>query len=415
MATNTTDLIASKTAEYSNLPGLILGLDGWILRSLPADHRAQFLRGYEKVLRIVFHPDRYQDPTVKESRQRYLQSVNEAVEFMLSDAFSYDIATDSVPSHKNPMVGLRAAVQVRDDIITRIDQDKAAAQRRSAASEQELAEARMTLERYKEELDRRSMVHYQLNRITSQVVQKYPVPIDGPAAQVTGHWLTFRTVLPPHNPKLKHPCPEPLEARLAYYASQGILSDGVSFLDEWAGVAEAQGLLGEPFVLNFKAHIATHPKLGKVHILGAMTVAHLCYYASVQSGYRAITPEEFAVVVAPLSAVPDASEMSELPIRRRCLSFYGPGMILVLRCPDRYRLLLVAKVDAAEQPNLVLINHYKSLYNTERRDRVQQGRKLRGQNRSLQAKHASQDQELKALKKELKALKKKVEKSACAP
>ena len=45
------DLIAQKTKEYDNLPGHILGLDGWVLRSVPVDLRTTFLKGYEKLLK----------------------------------------------------------------------------------------------------------------------------------------------------------------------------------------------------------------------------------------------------------------------------------------------------------------------------------------------------------------------------
>ena len=77
-----------KTKEYDTLPGHILGLDGWILRSIPEDRRKEFLTGYEKLLKVTLHPDRSQNPGEKERREKYLQSVSQAVTFLTTDSIA---------------------------------------------------------------------------------------------------------------------------------------------------------------------------------------------------------------------------------------------------------------------------------------------------------------------------------------
>jgi len=119
------NLIETKTREYEDFPALILGLDGWVFKSVPKSLRAQFLGAYERALKIAFHPDREQNPVRKQSMERYLQRVSEAVRFLGSGEMEYELATDAAPSRRNPVVAMQREVLVRDEIIERIQNDTA--------------------------------------------------------------------------------------------------------------------------------------------------------------------------------------------------------------------------------------------------------------------------------------------------
>lgn len=379
MATNTNaDLIVSKTAEYSKLPGLILGLDGWILRSLPVEHRAQFLHGYEKLLRIVFHPDRYQDPAKKESRQSYLQSVGEAVEYMLSDEFSYEMTAETVPSHKNPIVALREAVAVRDGIIKRADNLKSKAEEGEHSAKRELTDAMRRIAKAESELQIRTSQHYQLNRCTEKMVRKYPVPITSPSAKVSGRFINFR-----NGTQIDSGSDHCIERSMAAYSSSSYIDECHEWISQgsWITIAETQGILSTSDSLTF--HHAACEGRAKWRIVGAMTIAHLCEYARTRSGYREkIRPSEFVESINAMNASRPKEENideHERPIKACCVSFYAPGMILVLRCSDKYRLLIVDSVDASDKPNKVAIEHWRKKYYAAESLRLVQKRKMREQ------------------------------------
>lgn len=360
MATNATqDLIASKTAEYSNLPGLILGLDGWLLRSLPADHRAQFLRGYEKVLRVVFHPDRCQEAAQKENRGRYLQAVDEAVRFMLSDEFSYQIATDAVPAHKNPLVALREAVSARDAIISRIDGELSKEKHTARAYDQTNAELRREVQRAWEELHRRTMQFFGLQQIIWQIVRQFPIPIDLNYSAVDGNFLLLQSGAS-------------LTAEIALYSSKLDPDASMPWVREakWLGHASTERLLGESIRLDFYNTTAKHKRLGRFAIVGAMTIAHLCEYIRARTGYRMdqLNAQDIMPVLesfGPPLAKP-AAEALELSLVHYLLPFYNRNMILILRssgqpvkggesCPPKYLLFVVTKARAQQSPTQAFI------------------------------------------------------------
>lgn len=98
-------------AELSNLPGHILGLDGWLLRNLPKESRVGFLKEHLKALTIAFHPDRVLDEKEKKRREHYLQTVSNAVSLLSRDPHLYTLATEDVPSTRNPLVRLKQELQ----------------------------------------------------------------------------------------------------------------------------------------------------------------------------------------------------------------------------------------------------------------------------------------------------------------
>ena len=52
-------------SENQELSAHLLGVDGWILRTMPEDRRNIFLRLYEKALRTALHPDLIADEKKK--------------------------------------------------------------------------------------------------------------------------------------------------------------------------------------------------------------------------------------------------------------------------------------------------------------------------------------------------------------
>lgn len=102
--------------QLQDSPGHILGLNGWILRTLPKDKRETFLKGFEKLIRVAYFPDHASSPRDKTSRERYIQAVSNAVSFLTSNEFAYELGTETVPTEKNPIIQLKTDMeqQVRD-------------------------------------------------------------------------------------------------------------------------------------------------------------------------------------------------------------------------------------------------------------------------------------------------------------
>lgn len=154
------DVMADKLDEFDKYPALTLGLDGWILRSLPTELRARFLTGYEKLLQIAFHPDRYQDPALKESRDRYLRSVSEAIVFLLSGNVEYATAVDDVPTRRNPLIRMQFEINRQSETIVMLDAARIAPieqlkearadwQKQHAAMRQAVEESKLEADNYR--------------------------------------------------------------------------------------------------------------------------------------------------------------------------------------------------------------------------------------------------------------------------
>jgi len=298
------------------------------------------------VLRVVFHPDRYQDPRQKDSRQRYLQAVDEAVQFMLSDAFSYEIAADSVPSHKNPMVSLREAVNVRDTIIKRQDERISTLAGQTSGQEKDINEARTNAARAMREMQRRETSFYNLHRITSKLIRKHPTPI-GATAYVTGAFIEFRAE-------------SALAESMAHYATLGEINESHDWIvrRDWLQTAKTDDLTSAAARHRFGDGAFTHSTYGRCKIKGAMSMAHLCNWIRVAGGFpQTMTPAEAIATIKPLSAPVPAGEAGmnlDIEIGKHSLPFYAENMLLILECrkkdhPDALRLFAVSKVETQEK------------------------------------------------------------------
>jgi len=402
--TNTkTDLIAQKTAEYENIPGLVLGLDGWILRSLPKHLRAQFLNGYEKLLRIVFHPDRYTDPVKKESRQSYLQSVSDAVRYMLADEFAFETTVESVPTRKNPLLTLREAIDVRDKIIGRLD-DQLKDKTSDSSDYREKAESLQTrLMDCTAEMERRTSMDYRLRQIVNSCVKKFPVPLGLKFSAVKGYEIEFT--------------PEaPLTKAIGYYSSASELSYDHEWIaaDSWMAVARDQALLAarKSFRLQ-KRKVTGEPG---VSVAGAMSIAHLCQFIARENGYPAdkLSPEKtFATIQTIYQEV--SGDEEEEHYRRWLgpflLPFYSTGMILLLahRTPGmvKHSLFVVDSVDAGDGP-LQAVNDGLE---RERQELTRKTLELSAKLQASRSKSSNLQSRMKRLLKSNKKLRKQLEKT----
>lgn len=106
------DLLQQKTKEFENLPANILGLDSWVLRALAKDQRNSFLKGYRKLLLANYHPDQIQSPEGKRAREKYLQLVAEAVDWMASRPEHFEQALETVPTRQNWAMRLKNEVHL---------------------------------------------------------------------------------------------------------------------------------------------------------------------------------------------------------------------------------------------------------------------------------------------------------------
>jgi hypothetical protein len=111
--------LAHGTSEAVGFPALILGLDGWLLRAIPAEHRNQFLDQYHKVLKTIFHPDRIQDDFSKRGREKFLQIASESIAFLKENPINFELSVDAVPTRFNPVVKLGNKINTLESVILR--------------------------------------------------------------------------------------------------------------------------------------------------------------------------------------------------------------------------------------------------------------------------------------------------------
>ena len=356
------DIIKSKTKELENLPGHILGLDGWILRSIPKHLRNQFLTAYEKVLKIVFHPDRYPDDSVKRtSREKYLQAVSDAVTYMSSDELTYDVASESVPTKKNPMVSLQNSIDTRDNIISNLDEkleDRAA---KVCQLQDELGRIKSQMIKAKKSQSARDAVHTYLRGIVNRISRMHPVPVRIEHCQIRGMFLDLR------ESELLH--------QITKYASGAFLNPDHEWLTlgSWVDLAKAAKVASNSFDTAFhKGHASIVVKGNRLEymIVAAFSIAHLCAWVRHVSGYNENLTDEITLKMLTdfLAWKKNSSETIEFKTQLSMFSipFFGSGAILLVREKEpsgipvrfifRFRLIIVDEVDAQQLPDKALLD-----------------------------------------------------------
>ncbi len=180
--------LEAKTSEYQNLPGLILGLDGWVLRSIPKELRGTFLAGYRKLLNITFHPDRTQNEERKRAFQNYLQTVSEAVEFLVESEMNYELAVDVVPTRLNPIVQLKRNAEASESALgsmaERLKEATDQIQPLSARAEQ----AERRADTVVAELRNLERAHFEMRQALATFSRRCIFPVNGPEIKL---WVVF--------------------------------------------------------------------------------------------------------------------------------------------------------------------------------------------------------------------------------
>lgn len=323
------DSLVKATTEFGDLPGRILGLDGWVLRSLPTEHRERFLRGYEKLLATVFHPDRYTDTEKKRSREAYLQTVSQAIGFMLGDPFAFDAAIEAVPTHKNPMVQAKQALAAREVVVDHLQADLAELQAASVVRERELADA---LRRASETLtlaNARTAADWKLRRVLRKIVlNEWPVPTAS-AATVTGHWFKIE-----NRPAL-------LEKITTLARGEGVSEHSVFAQANWP---ERSTRITKKAMEGQVRNDALTINGKRYWIAGATTLAHIVEWVrhALQFGKDRMESDTIKAIAQLLElAVPDLDTLEDhARAQAMLLPFYCRSMFLVVRDPETGQGLL---------------------------------------------------------------------------
>lgn len=109
--------IETVLSENQELSAHLLGVDGWILRTMPEDRRNVFLRLYEKALRTALHPDLIADKKKKKFYDGYLARVSEVVTSMCGDVATYETLAELVPSPKSKLIQVSKILGDRDQSV----------------------------------------------------------------------------------------------------------------------------------------------------------------------------------------------------------------------------------------------------------------------------------------------------------
>jgi hypothetical protein len=354
---NNLELLEQKTTEYEKLPGLMLGLDGWILRSLPVALRRQFLQGYERLLRIVFHPDRYQDPAAKVSREKYLQSVNEAVRFMSADQFNYEMSMDAVPTKRNPFVALQQQVDARDEIIERLNLDlqhqRAQAGKMDAAEKDLRKACERALVSYEVERQR----SYALRSAVAEIVKGFPVPNATEYHGIQGRVVCIEAV---------RRSITDFGTQLAVHAAKGDCVSSPWYKEE-RYIPQLQPCLKPVEELSF----AGNRTGANIKIIGAMTLVHLCEFIQSRMEGRMPPPElhqtlQF-LVTPPLQAHDFRGTEWWMAVHAFLLPFYVPHCFLLIKRPEQelLDLVFVQRADCSESPQEALMKGLRDTVNVK--------------------------------------------------
>lgn len=187
------DYIGKKADEYANSPSLILGLDGWILRSIAPELRAQFLNGYLKLLRVSFHPDRYQSESQKNSKQNFLQFCDEVVRAMLADEFSFELMMEDVPTKKNPLVSLKTEIERINGVVETVDEKLQDEIKKSSRATEEVRSLKKQIINLGKKIDSDEAYYFRVRENLRQIVRQNPVPINFRRYHVDGFFVDFNT------------------------------------------------------------------------------------------------------------------------------------------------------------------------------------------------------------------------------
>lgn len=171
--------------QEQNISADVLGVDGWLLRTIPADRRVLFLKLYEKAIRAAIHPDIIQDAKKKDFFGRYVARVGEAINEMCQDHATYDAMAEFVPTKRNNVRALEHAIDGRDIKIALLESELLNERTKNDAEKKKFTESIASYQRYRDHAERMRATHAEVMRIQSCLSgDKYATPVSLPFYEV---------------------------------------------------------------------------------------------------------------------------------------------------------------------------------------------------------------------------------------
>jgi hypothetical protein len=183
------DLILNQIEKSNELPFLLLGLDGWLIRSVPKELRRQFLEGYGRLLKIAFHPDRYEDSNKKESRTRYLQTVGEAIRLMLTDEIAFEVSAECIPTRRNPLVEFQNRIDILNKIVSKRDNLIAEIDARARDAQAQVDDLQAQNQNLRDAEDRESRRNFKIKQNLKFQFNQFPAPLSIERCVVNGFFI----------------------------------------------------------------------------------------------------------------------------------------------------------------------------------------------------------------------------------
>jgi hypothetical protein len=280
----------------------ILGVDGWLLRTIPEERRAVFLRLYEKAVRTALHPDLIQDANKKKFYDRYIGRVGEAIAAMCADAATYEAMAEFVPAAKSRNISMDALLAERD---AKIDQLRAEIAEKEAAFKAESENFAKTQAASLE----KAKVASRMSAASYSVFSQYRSLAENAESYSLNH---------------------------RFFTIKGNVVD-VKFTDDGIAVTERV-----PCELTKERGTISFTMPGKKRILGAVTLAGLkhCWQTNI------IPNAEMEKLVQTFT--PEKCDDRTLQLNRYMVSFFKVGMVLVVNHKEKNLLIKINAVDVLD-------------------------------------------------------------------
>jgi len=280
----------------------ILGVDGWLLRTIPEDRRTVFLRLYEKAIRTALHPDIIQDDNKKKFYDRYIGRVGESIAAMCADAATFEAMAEFVPATKSRNIGMDALLAERDWTIDILRAElKAKEEAFKAASEHFSRVETQSKNAAKINANRSSATYAVFSQYRALAENKQAHSLDHRFFQIKGNFVEID------------------------FTSEGIVEKEI-------GECE--------LTKNIKSTKET--KLGKVSIVGASTLGGIkhCWETNI------IPNAEMKELIQTFS--PHACDDRTLQFNHYVVGFFKVGMILIVKHGGRNRFIKIKAVDVLD-------------------------------------------------------------------
>lgn len=293
----------------------LLGLDGWLLRTIPDDRRTIFLRLYEKALRTALHPDVIHDPQKKVFYERYIGRVAEAIAAMCEDSATYDAMSETVPTAKNRAVTLSVTVE---NYAGKIDDLRA-------------------------EIEKQKAEHKAQFEVVNEQLNYYETQRKAEANRAAATWLVFSEYRAIQQGDRTH------STHLRYYNLIG-QRISLSFED---GRIQIKQRRGKCTVVKQTGGATLETPNGnfKVIILGAITKAGLQHCKDTNE----LSDSVFLKAIE--NYKDGLCDDVSLALRHYLVKFFKPKMLLLCGIRGKVEILYVQSVDAIDDPAAEQIRH----------------------------------------------------------